>query len=192
VGIRHLTTASVVLVAAAVAGCGSATTSNSTATENKPTIAFHSPALNARGFIPSSIRCSEGKIWLPLRWGTLPVDTKELAIYVARFGKPEGVPGGTARAALLAQQLILGLKPTLHGLAVGKLPQGALIGRYETGPNKGASICPPQGSTQEGVLFRLYVLPHRQEIGKGPQGNELLSKLSSEAVAVGAFTAGYS
>jgi phosphatidylethanolamine-binding protein (PEBP) family uncharacterized protein len=190
VGIRHAAIAGVVLLAVAVAGCGSSATS-STTTENKPRVAFQSPALNTRGFIPASLRCSENKIWLPLRWGALPANAEELAIYVARFGKPAATSSGSARAVLIAQQLIIGLKPTLHGLTVGKLPRGALIGRFEVG-SKRTSICPPKGSSKEGVLFRLYVLPHRQGIGRGSQKSELLNKLSSEAEAVGAFATGYS
>jgi len=190
VGIRHLTTASVALLAVAVAGCGS-TTTTSTALERKPRIAFQSPVVSTRGAIPATFKCSENRIWIPLRWGTLPTNTKELVIYIARFGRPESAPGGTARAALIAQELIIGLKPTLHGLAVGKLPHGALIGTYEIG-NKRASICPVKGSSQEGVVFGLYALAHHQQISKGSQSGGLLNKLRAEAVAVGSFTANYS
>jgi phosphatidylethanolamine-binding protein (PEBP) family uncharacterized protein len=188
VGIRHLSVVSVVLLAIAVTGCGSSTTG--TTTENKATIAFESPVVNTKGFIPAGFKCNAAKVWIPMRWGALPADTKELVIYVARFGVPQRTVGGTARASLLAQELIIGLKPTLHGLPVGKLPHGALIGIYEIG-NKRASVCPAKGSAQ-GILFGLYALNHRQEISKGAQSGSLLNKLRSEAVAVGSFTAGYS
>lgn len=188
-GIRHLSAAGAVLLAVAVAGCGSTTTTGTT-TENKQAIAFESPVVNSKGFIPASFRCNTHKVWLPVRWGAIPAGTKELVIYVARFAVPQRTAAGTARAALLAQELIIGLKPTLHGLAVGKLPHGALIGTYEIG-KKRASVCPAKGSAQ-GVIFGLYALNHRQEITKGSQSGGLLSKLRSEAVAAGTFTAGYS
>jgi phosphatidylethanolamine-binding protein (PEBP) family uncharacterized protein len=188
VGIRRLSVAGAVLLAAAVGGCGSSTTG--TTAENKGTIAFVSPVVSTKGFIPASYKCNAAKVWIPMRWGSLPADTKELVMYVARFAAPQKTGGGISRASLLAQELIVGLKPTLHGLSVGKLPHGALIGVFEIG-KKRASICPPRGSSQ-GVLFGLYALDHRQEIGKGSQGGNLLNKLRSEAVAVGTFTAGYS
>jgi hypothetical protein len=192
VGIRHLLTASVALLAIAVAGCGSATTNS--APESKARIAFQSPVVSTSGAIPASFKCSENKVWIPLRWGALPTDTKELVIYVARFARPERIPGGAARASLVAQELIIGLKPTLHGLPVGKLPQGALVGTYEIG-NKRASICPTKSGSsksKDGVLFGLYALSHHQAISKGSQSGGLLNKLRSEAVAVGTFTAVYS
>jgi phosphatidylethanolamine-binding protein (PEBP) family uncharacterized protein len=177
-----------VLLAAAVGGCGSSTTG--TTTENKAKIAFVSPVVNAKGFIPASFKCNAGKVWIPMRWGSLPAGTKELVMYVARFAPTQRTASGATRASLLAQELIIGLKPTLHGLSVGKLPHGALVGVFEVG-EKRSSICPAKGSGQ-GVLFGLYALNHRQEIGKGSQSGNLLNKLRSEAVASGSFAAGYS
>jgi phosphatidylethanolamine-binding protein (PEBP) family uncharacterized protein len=184
VAIRHLSTIGALVLVIALAGCGGASVPAA-----KPKIAFVSPAVTTTGVIPASYKCNGNNIWLPLQWGALPADTKELVIYVARFGQPEGVPGGTAKAALIAQQLIVGLKPSLHRLKVGNLPHGALIGYYEIG-NKSVSICPKKGSTQ-GILFGLYALPHPQNIGKGSQSGSLLNKLRAEAEAVGTFTAAY-
>ncbi len=180
--IRYLSTMSALALVIALAGCGGAS-----APARKPKIEFQSPALHANGVIPASFRCNGNGIWLPLRWGALPATTRELVIYVARFKQPEGVPGGSATAELIAQQLIVGLKPTRHRLGVGKLPHGALIGYYEVG-HKRASICPAKGSSQ-GVLFGLYALPHPQNITRGSQSGGLLNKLRAEAVALGTFTA---
>jgi phosphatidylethanolamine-binding protein (PEBP) family uncharacterized protein len=183
--IRNLFAASAMALAIALAGCG-----GSSAPVRKPKIAFLSPVLNAKGEIPASYRCSGSKVWLPLEWGALPANTKELVIYIARFGRPEASPGNLAQAKLLAQQLIVGLHPTLHKLPVGDLPHGALIGSFEIG-NKRTAICPKRGSAQ-GVLFGIYALPRTQGIQKGTQGGSLLNKLRSEAVALGTFTASYS
>lgn len=182
--IRRISTMSALVLAIALAGCGSASTPTA-----KPKIAFASPALTTRGVIPASYKCNGNDIWLPLKWGALPANTKELVIYIARFDQPKGVPGGGAQASLISQQLIVGLKPSLHQLAVGKLPHGALMGYYEVG-NATISICPTKGSTQ-GVIFGLYALPRQQNITKGAQSGNLLNKLRSEAVALGTFTAGY-
>jgi hypothetical protein len=181
---RYLSTTSALLLAVLLIGCGGAS-----APVAKPKIAFVSPALTSTGVIPARYKCNGNQVWLPLAWGALPADTKELIVYIARFGKPEASPGNLAKAALIAQQLIVGLKPSLHRLSIGPLPHGALIGSYEIG-NKSESICPKRGSTQ-GILFGLYALPHQQNIGRGSQSGSLLNKLRAEAVALGTFTTGY-
>jgi hypothetical protein len=183
---RYLSMTSALLLVSVLVGCGS--TSAPVATKQR--IAFVSPAIiHTKGLIPTRYRCDENKIWLPLRWGALPANTKEIVIYVARFGPPRIAPGSAPTAALLAQQLIVGLKPTIHKLSVGKLPHGALIGSYEEGIKR-ESICPKRGSGQ-GILFGLYALPSSQNLSKGSQSANLLGKLRSEAVAVGTFTANF-
>jgi hypothetical protein len=184
--IRYLSMAGALLLVSALVGCGTASTPVAT----KPRIAFVSPAIvHTKGLIPARYKCDENKIWLPLSWGALPANTKEIVIYVARFGQPKIAPGSAPTAALLAQQLIVGLKPTLHNLRVGRLPHGALIGSYEEGLKR-ESICPKQGAGQ-GILFGLYALPSSQDLSKGSQSANLLAKLRSEAVAVGTFTANF-
>jgi len=167
------------------AGCGGTSTPSA---NNAPEIAFQSPVLNAKKVIPARFSCNADKIWLPLRWGVLPANTKELVLYMARFSDlKHNANGATAR--LLAQALVIGLKPSLHRLPAGKLPHGALIGEYETGAER-IPIC-PSGRTGQGFVFRLYALPNHLNITKGQQGGGLLTKLNNEALAAGTFTASY-
>jgi phosphatidylethanolamine-binding protein (PEBP) family uncharacterized protein len=170
------------------AGCGGS--SGSSVKAPPPTIAFRSPGVNAKGAVLTSYKCNESGIWLPLRWGALPVGTKELAIYVARFGAPEIKAGGVVSAGIAAQELIVGVTPARHGLEPGKVPHGVLLGRFEAGKKK-APICPGKLPTA-GIIFTIYALPHSQNIQKGSQGgSNLIGKLQSEAIGYGSFTATY-
>jgi hypothetical protein len=187
---RCLSMMSALLLVAVAAGCGSSTSGSGSAEPppRAPAIVFRSPVLKA-GVIPTRYKCDGRRIWLPLSWGALPAGTKELVVYVARFGPPKIAAGSAPTAAILAQELIVGLNPTLHGLTVGKLPHGALIGAYEEGV-KSESICPKRGAGQ-GLIFDLYALRQAQNIGKGHQSGNLLVKLKNNAAAIGAFTASF-
>src|ERR1700744_4222917 len=98
---------SVLVLAIAAVGCGG---SGSPSVNNSPEIAFQSPVLTAVKVIPARYKCDVNKVWLPLRWGALPADTKELAMYMARYSDVKSTANG-ASARLLSQALIVGLKP---------------------------------------------------------------------------------
>jgi phosphatidylethanolamine-binding protein (PEBP) family uncharacterized protein len=183
---RRLATLSVLVLTVVVAGCGSSTP----AVDRSPEILFLSPAVNAAKVIPSKYACSENKIWIPLEWGALPPSTQEVVVYVARYGSPERKPNGSVSARLLAQSLIVGLKPKLHELRTGKLPAGALVGSYGAG-GPGSGVCPSSKHTTQDFLFRLYALPRQLHITAGSKRAELLNTLNSEALAAGTFTASY-
>jgi phosphatidylethanolamine-binding protein (PEBP) family uncharacterized protein len=175
----------VLTLAVAAAGCGG---SNSPAVNNAPEIAFQSPVLTAGKVIPARYKCDLNKVWLPVRWGPLPANTKELVMYVARYNDVKSTANG-ASVHLLSQALVVGLKPTLHELRAGKLPHGALVGEYEASSQR-TPIC-PAGRPAQGFVFRLYALRSPLNISKGKQGASLLNKLNSEALAAGTFTASY-
>jgi len=183
---RNLTILSAILLSVAINACGGSSTP---AINREPEILFLSPALARGRVIPARYRCDEDKIWIPLRWGAIPGNTKELVIYMARYGALVRNPNGGESARLLAQSLLVGLKPTIHGLSVGKLPNGALIGTYNAGGTE-SQLCPPRHVRQD-FLFRLYALPAKQNITAGSKHGEILNILNNEAVAAGAFTASY-
>ena len=182
--IGFLSAVSMCAVAIAFAGCG-----GSSAPTSKARIAFQSPVLTAGKAIPARYACNAKQIWLPVQWGALPSNTAELVLYIGRYSAPRSRPGAVARPRLIAQSIIVGLKPTLHELTSGRPPSGALIGYYEVG-NKLEPLCPPKGTTQD-FLFQLYALTGKLNISGGAQGGEFLKKLSSGAVAVGTFAASY-
>ena len=179
--IRRVLTLSLLGLLVALAGCGSGVIAP------KPKIAVVGPRLGRGDSIPARYKCNQNKIWLPLRWGSLPANTHELVIYIARF-RPAEVAGGR-QGIPVAQQLIVGLKPTLHQLLVGNLPPGALIGTADSN-GKPIPICPTGGAAR-GFVFELYALPGEQHITKGTRGGELTAKLRAEALALGTFIATY-
>jgi phosphatidylethanolamine-binding protein (PEBP) family uncharacterized protein len=179
---------SISTLALALAGCGSSGSGPSAAT--KPAIPFGSPALIANGrVIPAHYKCDSRFVWLPLRWGAVPAGTQELALYMVRFGFPKLASNQTAKAEIKATAIVVGLKPTLHGLSRGKYPHGALVGVHAPN-NPAASICPPKGAAQN-LLFRIYALPHKLGVSKSSKGADLVSRLSSEASEAGTFIAAY-
>jgi phosphatidylethanolamine-binding protein (PEBP) family uncharacterized protein len=179
---------SCVLAAAILAGCGGGTNTAAKLPPiaRKPTIRFASSAVHRGKPIPTSFHCDPHTNWLPLSWGALPRGTQELALYVVRFGGPETSPSGTVKAAIEGEAVVVRLPPTLHRLAPGKFPAGALVAVH-TVEGHATSICPPQG-VRENMLFRLYALPHKLQLNGA---TNLVQTLGDEASAAGTFITSY-
>jgi phosphatidylethanolamine-binding protein (PEBP) family uncharacterized protein len=187
VRLRDLSVLGVLVPVLMVAGCGGSAPSSPAV--NEAAFPFGSPALVAGRLIPARYKCDVKNVWLPLRWGSLPPRTQELALYIIRFANPKLAKGGTAKAEILATAVVVGITPKLRGLSPGKYPPGALVGVHEPN-NAQASICPPKGVT-ENLLFRLYAMPRKLGLRKGSGGANLVEKLRSEALGAGAFIASY-
>jgi phosphatidylethanolamine-binding protein (PEBP) family uncharacterized protein len=184
---RDLSVLSVSMLAVALAGCGSSGSSGPSAAE--PAIPFGSPALGAGRVIPARYKCDNRNVWLPLAWGSLPAHTRELALYIVRFGSPKVAKGGKVNAEIKATAVVVGLKPTLRRLPLGKYPRGVLVGVHSPN-NPQASICPPKGAKQN-LLFRIYALPRKLGVTRRSQGINLVNQLRSEALEAGTFIATY-
>jgi phosphatidylethanolamine-binding protein (PEBP) family uncharacterized protein len=186
VKIRGLSAIGMSMLALTLASCGGA--GSSSKTPEKPGIRFDSPALAAGRAIPISYKCDVRDDWLPLRWGSLPKGTKELVLYIVRFGTPNATKGGAVKAEIQAEAIVVGLGPTLHQLSPGKFPAHAIVGIRSV--KQGESICPSAGTAQN-LLFRLYALPHKLDLSKGSQPSTLVNTLSAQALAAGTFIAQY-
>ncbi len=189
--LRRLTILSMPILALAIAGCGSAESGNPTTNNtapSKPQIAFTSPALNSKDLIPASYKCNDNSIWLPLRWGTLPAGTRELALYIVRFGSPKPTTGGKVKVEVEAESLVVGVRPNLHSLVAGTLPSGVHVGVHRRG-GQVLSICPPKGVT-ENLFFRIFALPRKLNLS-GPQNRDLVAVINNEALMTGSFIAHY-
>jgi phosphatidylethanolamine-binding protein (PEBP) family uncharacterized protein len=172
------------MLALMLASCGSTASS---APKEKPSILFGSPAVNGR-VIPAHYRCSTRAVWLPLKWGALPLHTQELALYVVRFGAPKVANSGQVKAEVKAEALVLGLHPTLRELTRGKYPRGALIAIHAR-RGEALSICPPKG-VAENLLFRIYALGSKLHLTKASKVNPLV-KVTRDALEAGTFIALY-
>jgi hypothetical protein len=174
------------MLALVLASCGTGGASN--ATTKGPSIRFGSPAVTAAKVIPPRYKCDNRTIWLPLKWGTLPARTQELALYIVRFGVPKVASGGQVKAEIKAEALVLGLHSTLHRLKRGKLPPGALIAIHAAN-GEPQSVCPRKG-VAENLLFRIYALNRKLHITKSSKVNPL-QEVTREAIGSGTFIARY-
>lgn len=171
-------------------GCGTGGSLGSPAA-NLPVLPFGSPALaGGRRVIPAHYKCTNGHVWLPLQWGAPLANTKELALYVVRFGTPRTV-NGKVTAEIKASAVVVGIKPNMRRLSVGKYPPGVLIGVHSPN-NPHASICPPKG-TRQNLMFRIYALPHSLGVNRGSRnkGENLVNTMRESAIQEGTFIASY-
>lgn len=175
------------VLALAIASCGSGGGSP-TATAEKPSILFGSPVETAARIIPSRYKCNNREVWVPLKWGALPPGTKELALYIVRFGAPKVVAGGKVKAEVKAEELVLGLHASLHELKPGKYPHGALIAVHAQ-PGEPLSVCPPKRKP-ENLLFRIYALGRKLHIAKSAKVNPL-QEVTNAATEAGTFIVRY-
>lgn len=167
-----------------LAGCGSG---GSTSANEKPSIRFTSPALSkGKKVISASYRCDPKKNWLPLTWGSVPNGTRELALYMVRFGKLQVGKGGVVKAPIDAEAIVVGLSPSLRSLSPGRFPLGARIGVHRV-KGRTISICPPHGQTGN-MLFRLYALPRKLGFDRS---SNLVGTMGKEALESGTFIASY-
>jgi phosphatidylethanolamine-binding protein (PEBP) family uncharacterized protein len=174
--------ASLLLAAGALAGCGGSVATSSSVGQ-KPQLTVSSPVLTAKGLLPAQYTCAGRNIVPPIKWGNVPANTAELALFLLDLGHTES-SGGAVQAKLKVAWMIRGLKPTLTGMAEGKLPAEAIEGRGRY------SICPPKGATGQ-YMFRLYALPRPVSIGRGLSDLEAFRQINRAGSAVGYFLSGY-
>jgi hypothetical protein len=154
-----------VVVALALAGCGSGSTPITSVIDLK------SSGIQANGVIRPNVSCGAGSLWIPLEWGSLPEDTKELAIYIGRF---KYVKDGDARKLVVPfADLVSKIKPSEHRLVANVLPEGVSWSYF------GRLSCPPVRQGQN-VLLQLFAL---DRIHGRAMKQRLATRLAEEALA---------
>jgi phosphatidylethanolamine-binding protein (PEBP) family uncharacterized protein len=163
-------------------GCGgvSPTASSSSA---QP-LELGSPAITGGKGIPARYTCGGKDVSPPLKWGNVPANTAELALFLLDLSHTQSAGGEAYKASIKVGWAIHGLKPTLQGMVAGRLPAGAIAGhgRY--------SVCPPKGGTGE-YMFRLYALSNPIQVKPGLSDLELFRRVNKESTAVGYFISEY-
>jgi hypothetical protein len=133
-------------------------------------IDLKSPGVGADGVIKPSVHCGQGSLWVPLEWGALPADTKELAIFIGRFKyvKEEG----TRKAFVPFADLVSKIDPAEHKLIANVLPGGVSWSFF------GTLSCPPMRKGQN-ILLELFALDrvHQREMKQ-----HLATRLTEEAL----------
>ncbi len=134
------------------------TSSTHTSTSVSPpvdAIELRIPVLLPKRFIPARYTCDGGDLSIPLHWEEVPHGTAELALFILDERRGESS----------VDWAVAGLSPALSGLAAGRLPAGAVVGRNSFGQD-GYSTCPERGQEQI-YIVALFALPHRLPLGPG-------------------------
>jgi phosphatidylethanolamine-binding protein (PEBP) family uncharacterized protein len=79
---------------------------------------------------------------------------------------------------------VAGLSPSLHRLAAGKLPAGAIVGRNSFG-KESYSLCPGPGAGAPLVAIGVVALPHPVSVAQGFPPGALTSAVSGPGVGLG-------
>jgi hypothetical protein len=163
---RHALALVAIAMALGLAGCGGG---GSSAPVTQP-IDLRSPGIKANGELKPSVRCGWGSLWIPLEWGDLPEDTKELAILLARFEYAE--KGGERKAVVGFADLVSAFKPTEHQLEANVLPEGVSWSYFGTN-----CVTSPKG---QHVLVEVLAL---DRIRYRNMSRRLATRLTEEALA---------
>lgn len=174
-----------------LAGCGGASTVT-TARSAPAAIQLTSPVLGGSGTsgklhtIPVRYTCDGGDTIPPVNWGAVPSDTSELALLLFDVGRTAPAANGAAAAELGLQWAVVGLSPTIHAIAAGRLPRGAIAGPQPY------SICPAKGKAVT-YIFQLYALSHGLSVKPHATFNAagLIREIRSSTLASGYIASRY-
>jgi len=161
---QHALVLAAVTMALGLAGCGGGSTPVTQAIDLK------SSGVQANGELKQNVRCGWGSLWVPLEWGKVPEDTKELAIYLGRFKYAKG--NGQQKVDVKFADLVSKVKATEHQLVANVLPEGVSWSFF-------GSNCVPNGKGQH-VLLEIFAL---DQIRHRAMKRSLATRLTEEALA---------
>ena len=175
-------------VALAGAGCGGFGGTSTSAKSPAPaprttlgTIALNSPAFSPDGALPSRYTCDGANVSPPLSWRDVPAGSVELLLLAIDLD-------GGHRGAI--QWAVAGLPPRSLGIAAGRLPAGAVVGRNSAGDARWGGICDASGRLHH-VAFLLYALDRKLGLKAGFDVATVRSGLKDATLARGLTVATY-
>jgi phosphatidylethanolamine-binding protein (PEBP) family uncharacterized protein len=173
------------LVLAGCGGAGGAGTSTKR-TASPPvstlgTIALSSAAFAAGGAMPVRYTCDGAGLSPPLQWRNAPPGTAELFLLAIDLS------GGRDDAV---QWAVGGLSPSLHGIAAGRPPAGAVVGRNSAGKVGWGGVCGARGRVHH-VAFLLYALSRKLGLRAGFNPARVRGGLKGATLATGLTLATY-
>lgn len=154
----------IVIALLAAGGCGGDSEPVTSAIDLK------SEGVQANGELKPDVRCGWGSLWIPLEWGEVPKDTKELAIYLGRFKYVK--ENGRRKVDVKFADLVSKFKPTEHQLVANVLPEGISWSWF-------GNNCVPNGKGQH-VLLEVFAL---DQIRHRTMKRSLATRLTEEALA---------
>jgi phosphatidylethanolamine-binding protein (PEBP) family uncharacterized protein len=205
---RTASTATIValLLALALTGCGTNSTSGSKAASGPLTTSSKAasapPTTSSKvasvrltssaiqhGQLPARYTCAGENISPPLTWGAVPSAIQELTLFAL-----EPAPSPTGNPTPAVEWVMAGVKPALHHINAGELPRGAFLLNTGTGKVK-YSLCPPKGQTKH-YEFALYAIPTGVRVTPNLSGIALLTNLTNpnpqfQSPATGTIAATY-
>ena len=140
-------------------------------------IDLKSPGMEANGELKPNVRCGWGSLWIPLDWGEVPDETKELAILLARFKNVK--EGDKQKPTVLFADLVSKFKPTERKLVANVLPEGVSWSWF--GEN-----CVTSAKGQQ-ILLEVFALDNVRE---REMNRQLATRLTEEALAEPEVTEG--
>ncbi|HEU4979030.1 MAG TPA: YbhB/YbcL family Raf kinase inhibitor-like protein [Solirubrobacteraceae bacterium] len=156
------------LTALLLAGCGG---SKPRLPRAPATIAVSSPAVRPGGMLPVRFTCDGAGTALPLRWGAIPPQAREVAVVVT---DPDA-PGGP-----FVHWTVYGLPPTLHAIAGGEAPPGAKQGVNGFGKQGWGPPCPPAGPPHR-YEAAVYWLRHGSGLKDKASADQVLAAILAKA-----------
>lgn len=177
-----------VALAIAGVGCGGGGGASTAAAKSRA-IAFTSPSI-ANGSTPGRVQtipvrytCDGANTTPSFRWGAVPPNTAELALFLFRIARSVSVAGHSANAEVAVEWAVAGLSPSLHAISAGKLPDGAVAARRY-------SICPAKGSTGT-YIFELNAVSRRLRVRPRFDATALFREAEGSTLGSGTFASVY-
>jgi phosphatidylethanolamine-binding protein (PEBP) family uncharacterized protein len=128
-----------------------------------PPFEVTSPARGPSGVVETRYTCRGADMSPAVRWGNLPQGTEEIVVFVDTLGI--GRP--------MVNWAVAGVRPRSRGIAAGKVPTGAIVGRNSIG-RIGYYLCPRQGAIPPFVSIVVVALPRKLAVRRGFDANTLL------------------
>src|SRR6476661_7831711 len=167
------------VVLAAVTGCGGGGGGAAKAPDVSSTIALRSPAFADGAAIPARYSCTSVGKSPPLLWSGVPTSARELALVV----EDPDAPGGD-----YVHWVLFHLPPGLRRLPAGSTPDAAREAINSAGRTAWAPPCPPAGDKPHRYEFTLYALKAPLELPDGSKGDAVRGAIAREALVQGRLT----
>ncbi|WP_137812340.1 YbhB/YbcL family Raf kinase inhibitor-like protein [Gandjariella thermophila] len=139
-------------------------------------LVLRSSAFSDHAVIPDRYSFEGGNTSPPLEWADLPPGTRELALVC----EDPDAPGGT-----FVHWVLAGISPETGGIAEGRPPEGAVVGRNGFGRRGWGGPRPPVGDQPHRYFFRLYASDRPLDLGPAPSADDLRAAVSGHELATG-------
>jgi hypothetical protein len=133
-------------------------------------IPLTSPAIKGAR-LPARYTCDGADVAPPLRWGVLPSETREVALFALGL-----TPNESGRLSVSIDWSMAGVDPALHGLAAGETPRGAFLETTSSGARR-YSVCPASNEPVQ-YAFAIFAVPSAVKVTPRISGLALFNDLA--------------